>query len=209
LVLKVTLFDMVKAYGVLANQGTRLEPYAVEKIEDRSGRVLSTHMASSYEALSPATAYVVTSMLQSVIDGGTGWSARAWGFSNPAAGKTGTTNDYTDAWFIGFTPHVVCGVWGGFDDRRSMGNSMTGARVALPVWTEFMKAAHVGVAKDVFQVPPGIVTKMICAETGELAGPNCEETLNEVFIQGSEPLRQCHAHARERGIRAFFGPDRT
>ncbi len=86
---EVTLFDMVKAYGVLANQGTRLEPYAVERIEDRSGRVLETHVPSSYEAIPPATAYVVTSMLQSVIDGGTGWAARAWGFDYPAAGKTG------------------------------------------------------------------------------------------------------------------------
>jgi penicillin-binding protein 1A len=207
---EVTLFDMVKAYSVLANQGTRLEPYAVERIEDKSGRVLSKRMASSYEALPPATAYVVTNMLQSVIDGGTGWGARAWGFSHPAAGKTGTTNDCTDAWFVGFTPHVVCGVWGGFDDRRSMGEQMTGAKVALPAWTEFMKVAHVGVPKDVFPAPPGIVTRRVCAETGELAGPECEETLNEVFIQGSEPTRQCRVHVRQRGIGSLlFGPGRT
>ncbi|MFH1690870.1 MAG: PBP1A family penicillin-binding protein [Candidatus Eisenbacteria bacterium] len=206
---EVTLFDMVKAYGVLANQGTRLEPYAVERIEDRSGRVLETHMPSSYEALSPATAFVVTSMLQSVIDSGTGWAARAWGFSHPAAGKTGTTNDCTDAWFIGFTPHVVCGVWGGFDDRRSMGTAMTGARVALPVWTEFMKAAHVNVPKDAFEAPPGVVTRRICAETGELAGSNCEETLEEVFIQGTEPGRQCRVHSQDRGHRRVFAPTRT
>lgn len=206
---EVTLFDMVKAYGVLANQGTRLEPYAVERIEDRSGRVLETHMPSSYEAVSPATAFVVTSMLQSVIDSGTGWAARARGFSHPAAGKTGTTNDCTDAWFIGFTPHVVCGVWGGFDDRRSMGRAMTGARVALPVWTEFMKAAHVDVPKDDFEMPPGVVTRKICAETGELAGDNCEETLWEVFIQGTEPGRQCRMHSQDRGRRRVFAPQRS
>jgi penicillin-binding protein 1A len=205
---EVTLFDMVKAYGVLANQGTRLEPYAVERIEDRNGRVLTTHMASSYEAISPATAYVVTSMLESVINSGTGWAARAWGFGHPAAGKTGTTNDCTDAWFVGFTPNVVCGVWGGFDDRRSIGNKMTGAKVALPVWTEFMKAAHVDLPKTAFEAPPGVVTRRICARTGELAGSDCEETLNEVFIQGSEPVRQCRAHSPDRRSRRAFGPER-
>jgi penicillin-binding protein 1A len=199
---EVTLLDMVKAYGVLANQGTRLEPYAVERIEDRSGRVLTTHMASSYEAIPPATAYVVTSMLESVINSGTGYSARAWGFSHPAAGKTGTTNDYTDAWFVGFTPRIVCGVWGGFDDRSSMGEQMTGAKVALPVWTEFMKAAHVGLPEVGFEAPPGVVSRRVCAGTGELAGPDCEETLDEVFIQGTEPGRQCRKHApQRRGIR--------
>ncbi len=203
---EVTLFDMVKAYAVLANQGTRLEPYAVERIEDRNGRVLRTHMASSYEAISPATAFVVTSMLESVINSGTGWAARAWGFNHPAAGKTGTTNDCTDTWFVGFTPTVVCGVWGGFDDRRSIGEKMTGAKVALPVWTEFMKAAHVGVPKNAFEAPPGVVTRRICAETGELAGSDCEETLEEVFTQGTEPVRQCRAHSRGRGRYRVFGP---
>jgi penicillin-binding protein 1A len=206
---EVTLLDMVKAYGVLANQGTRLEPYAVERIEDRSGRVLATHMASSYEALSPATAYVVTNMMESVINSGTGWAARARGFDYPAAGKTGTTNDCTDAWFVGFTPNIVCGVWGGFDDRRSLGDRMTGAKVALPVWTEFMKAAHVGLAKDAFEPPPGVVTKRVCAVTGELASELCEETLLEVFIQGNEPVRQCHVHSSVRRGRRVFAPDRT
>lgn len=163
-------------------------------------------MASSYEAISPATAFVVTSMLESVINSGTGWAARAWGFSHPAAGKTGTTNDCTDAWFVGFTPTVVCGVWGGFDDRRSIGEKMTGAKVALPVWTEFMKAAHVGVPRNAFEAPPGVVTRRICAETGELAGSDCEETLEEIFIQGSEPVRQCRAHSRGRGSYRVFGP---
>jgi penicillin-binding protein 1A len=192
---EVTLLDMVKAYGVLANQGTRLEPYSIERIEDRNGRVLEKHVGSSYEALSPATAYVVTNMMESVINGGTGWAARSWGFQHPAAGKTGTTNDCTDAWFVGFTPHLVCGVWGGFDDRSSLGKKMTGARVALPVWTEFMKAAHVGIPKDPFEPPPGVVTRTICADSGALAGPNCPQTMSEVFVQGTEPVRQCSIHA--------------
>lgn len=202
---EVRLIDMVRAYAVLANQGIMLEPYAVERIEDRNGRVLEMHSAVSTEAISPQTAYVVTNMLESVIDSGTGWAARAWGFQYPAAGKTGTTNDYTDAWFVGFTPHVVCGVWVGFDDRSSLGKNMTGARVALPVWTEYMKAAHVGLPKDRFPVPPGIVLRKICAASGELATSNCPDVIEEVFIEGTEPLRSCTVHGVTAGRRRLGG----
>ncbi|MBD3368253.1 MAG: PBP1A family penicillin-binding protein [Candidatus Eisenbacteria bacterium] len=194
---EVLLIDMVRAYGVLANQGVRLEPYAIERIEDRSGNVLETHAVRSREVLSAQTAYVVTSMMESVINSGTGWAARAWGFRHPAAGKTGTTNDCTDAWFVGFTPNVICGVWGGFDDRSSMGPKMTGARVALPVWTEFMKTAHAGLPREPFEPPPGIVTRTICTKTGALATEDCPETLEEVFPQGAEPVRHCERHAPE------------
>jgi len=191
---EVRLIDMVKAYGVLANQGIRLEPYAVERIEDRSGRVLEEHEGRSREVVSPQTAYVVSSMLESVIQSGTGWAARGLGFAHPAAGKTGTTNDCTDAWFVGFTPHIACGVWVGFDDRRSLGERMTGARVALPIWTEFMKGAHANLPKEPFRRPAGIVTRRVCAQTGELATDSCTETIEEVFIQGAEPVRRCHLH---------------
>jgi len=203
---EVRLIDMVRAYGVLANQGVRVEPYAVERIEDRFGRVLEEHTGTSAEVISPQTAYVVTSMLESVIQSGTGWAARARGFQHPAAGKTGTTNDYADAWFIGFTPHIICGVWGGFDERIPLGEKMTGARVALPVWTEFMKAAHANLPKEPFEMPPGIVRKRVCAESGELATEHCEETVEEVFIQGTEPLRHCTIHAP--GARRREEPER-
>jgi penicillin-binding protein 1A len=205
---EVTLMDMVKAYGVLANQGARLEPYAIERIEDRSGRVLEKHSSVSTQAIPPATAYVVTSMLESVIDSGTGWGARARGFRHPAAGKTGTTNDCTDAWFTGFTPRIVCGVWGGFDDRRSLGDKMTGARVALPVWTEFMKVAHADLPREAFEMPPGVITRRVCADSGELAGPDCPEIIEEVFTQGTEPSRQCAMHSRRRTGPRPFGPER-
>lgn len=195
---EVKLIDLVKAYGVLANQGIQLEPYAIERIEDRTGRILEQHAGMSHEVLSPQTAYVVTSMLESVLKSrGTGWAARAWGFQHPAAGKTGTTNDFADAWFIGFTPHVICGVWGGFHERQSLGNNMSGARVALPVWTEFMKAAHEDLPKKEFDVPPGVVTRKVCAATGELATEYCPDVIEDVFIQGTEPSRHCTAHGPE------------
>ncbi len=196
---EVKLIDMVKAYGVLANQGIRLEPYGIERIEDRNGRVLEMHSTVSHEVLSPQTAYVVTNMLESVLsNGGTGWAARAWGFDRPAAGKTGTTNDCTDAWFVGFTPRIACGVWGGFDDRQPLGLKMTGARVALPVWTEFMKAAHENLPREQFAVPPGIVRRAVCEKTGLLATEGCPEVVEEVFIQGNEPTRTCDLHGTGR-----------
>jgi penicillin-binding protein 1A len=196
---EVRLLDMVRAYAVLANQGILLEPYAVERIEDRNGRVLEMHSAVSREVIPAQTAYVVTNMLSSVLDSGTGWAARAWGFQHPAAGKTGTTNDYTDAWFVGFTPRIACGVWVGFDDRHTLGSKMTGARVALPAWTEFMKAAHADLPKEPFPVPPGIVTRRICAASGELATTNCPDVIEEVFIEGTEPLRSCTVHGITAG----------
>ncbi len=192
---EVTLWDMVKAYSVLANQGVRLEPYGIERVEDRSGRILEEHSRLSQAVLAPETAYVVTNMMESVMTDGTGWGARARGFQHPAAGKTGTTNDYADAWFIGFTPKIVCGVWTGYDERKTLGPRMSGARVALPIWTEFMKAAHVGVAREPFPRPPGVTTRLICSRTGLLATEDCPDVLNEVFVQGSEPVRHCGMHS--------------
>ena len=192
---EVTLWDMVKAYSVLANQGVRLEPYGIERIEDRTGRILEEHSRLSQAVLAPETAYVVTNMMESVISSGTGWGARARGFQHPAAGKTGTTNDYADAWFIGFTPKVVCGVWTGYDERKTLGPRMSGARVALPIWTEFMKAAHVGVAREPFPRPPGVTTRLICSRTGLLATEDCPDVISEVFVQGTEPVRHCQLHS--------------
>jgi penicillin-binding protein 1A len=191
---EVKLIDMVEAYATLANQGIRMAPYAIERIEDQNGRVLEKHETRSREVLSPETAYVVTNMLESVLVNGTGWAARAWGFDHPAAGKTGTTNDCTDAWFIGYTPRVVCGAWVGFDDRRTLGNGMTGAVAALPIWTEFMKAAHAGLPREPFRRPAGVVVRRICATTGALAAPKCPEVLDEVFVEGTEPVRECPLH---------------
>ncbi len=192
---EVTLIDMVTAYGVLANQGVKLEPYAIERVEDRSGRILEQHTGMSRMVVPPETAYIVTNMMESVLSSGTGWAARARGFQHPAAGKTGTTNDCADAWFIGFTPKIVCGVWTGYDERKPIGRSMTGSRVALPIWAEFMKAAHVGLPKTPFERPPGIVTRTICTETGLLATDDCPSIMEEVFVQGMEPVRHCKQHS--------------
>jgi membrane carboxypeptidase/penicillin-binding protein len=136
----------------------------------------------------------MTSMLQSVMDHGTGYPARARGFTIPAAGKTGTMDEYMDAWFVGYVPSLVCGVWMGYDEKRRIGYGMTGARAALPAWTEFMVGATRGRAAEEFPLPAGTMTQEVCAETGMLATTHCPNVTSEMFAEGSEPSESCHAH---------------
>jgi penicillin-binding protein 1A len=190
----VTLLEMTSAYGVIANQGIRVEPISVLRVVDRDGNLMEENFPSSETVLRPQTAFIMTSLMESVLDQGTATSARARGFTRQAAGKTGTTNDYTDAWFIGFTPGVVCGVWVGFDQKRTIVPGATGASFALPAWTEFMKEATAGQAVESFAVPEGIATRTICAQSGLLATEFCPHVRNEVFIQGTEPTESCDLH---------------
>ena len=113
------------------------------------------------------------------------------GFAEPAAGKTGTTDDYTDGWFIGYTPELVVGVWTGFDEKVSMGRNMTGARVSLPTWTEVMKAYYREHHGEVFVKPEGIIHRVICEDSGLLSTSHCTRVRREVFMEGSEPRRHC------------------
>jgi penicillin-binding protein 1A len=180
---------------VLPNRGTRVDPMLFTRITDRSGAALEeSRTYSEPGALSPQTAYVATSMLESVLNGGTAYAARAQGFTRPAAGKTGTTNDYTDAWFIGFTPDLVCGVWVGFDQKKTISRGATGAGFALPIWIEFMKRATAGAPVANFAVPGNISYLTICAETGLLATPACPHPRKECYITGSAPARTCDLH---------------
>jgi membrane carboxypeptidase/penicillin-binding protein len=139
------------------------------------------------------TAFLVTSMLRSVLDEGTGAAARGLGFAAEAAGKTGTTNDLRDAWFAGYTPDLLCVVWVGYDDNTPI--NLSGARAALPIWVEFMKAAVAGVKQRPFDVPAeNVIFVDIDKETGLLAGPNCPKRRSEAFIVGTEPTEVCRAH---------------
>ena len=130
---------------------------------------------------------MMTSMLQSVVDHGTGYPARARGFLNPAAGKTGTMDEYMDAWFVGYTPSMVAGTWVGYDEKRPIGQGMTGARAALPAWTDFMIGATRGRPVEDFPMPAGTTTREVCAETGMLATDACPNVTTEIFTEGSEP----------------------
>lgn len=191
---EVSLLDMAAAYGCLANQGRRVVPYLVERVVDRSGRVLEEHRPMSQEVLSPQTAYVTLSMMRSVLDAGTATTIRKRGFNRPAAGKTGTTDHHTDCWFIGFTPELVCGVWVGYDEKRTVYRGATGGGVAAPIWADFMIEACQDLPVVDFPIPEGVVWRRVCAETGRLATPACPKTREDVFVLRPEPTQECEYH---------------
>ncbi len=191
---EVTLLEIASAYGVFANNGVRNDPLFILKVEDRNGNVLEKNVPRPTEVLSQQTAAVMTSMLESVVDHGTGYPARERGLTIPAAGKTGTMDDYMDAWFVGYVPSLVCGVWVGYDQKKTIGPGMTGARAALPAWTDFMIGATRGRPVEDFPMPLGTVTRQVCAETGMLATDACPDVTTEMFAEGSEPTEYCSAH---------------
>ena len=151
---EMTLLDVTTLYGVFANQGIFTEPMFIASIVDRFGTIKEKQLLSAQRVMSPEVAYTVTSMLESVVQHGTGRQVRA--LERPAAGKTGTTNDFHDAWFIGYTPEIVAGVWVGFDNQASLGRRESGGRVAAPIWLSFMKEALEGQPVTDFPIPPGI-----------------------------------------------------
>jgi penicillin-binding protein 1A len=188
---EVNLLELTSAYGTLAAGGIRAEPLFVKQVVDRNGKLLEENAVYREEALNPQTSYMITNMLESVINEGTGVGARLMQFSEPVAGKTGTTDDYTDGWFVGYTPELVVGVWAGFDQKKSMGPSMTGARTSLPLWTDIMKAYYQDGHGDPFVVPEGIVYRVVCEQSGALSTSKCTHVRREMFIEGSEPRGHC------------------
>jgi penicillin-binding protein 1B len=191
---EATPFEMATAYNVLANGGLKVEPVAVLGVTDEKGQTLEQHNPQPpARVVHEETAFLVTSMLRSVLDEGTGAAARGLGFSAEAAGKTGTTNDLRDAWFAGYTPDLLCVVWVGYDDNTPI--NLSGARAALPIWVEFMKAAVSGMKPRPFDVPAeNVIFVDIDKDTGLLAGPECTRRRSEAFIAGTEPTEICHAH---------------
>ena len=181
----VSLLELVQAYSVFANRGERVAPIFVTRIVDRDGRVLEEAEDRREPVISPATAYIVTSLLESVVQEGTGQRVKALG--RPVAGKTGTTDDLHDAWFMGYTPGFTTGVWVGFDDETPLGDGETGARAASPIWLGFMQTLLQDRPVEVFTVPEGVVFAKIDAETGLLAIAESRETRFECFKEGTEP----------------------
>jgi penicillin-binding protein 1A len=188
---EVSLLELTSAYAALAAGGIRAEPLFVKRVYDRDGKLLEENSVYREEAMSPQTTYVITSMLETALSEGTGKATRLMGFMEPAAGKTGTTNDCTDAWYVGYTPELAVGVWSGFDLKKTMGAKMTGARVSLPTWTSVMKTHYRDHHGEPFVEPEGIVHRTVCEETGLLVGPRCERARREVFVEGTEPKHQC------------------
>jgi penicillin-binding protein 1A len=194
----VTPLELVSAYSSLAGRGLRADPIAIKRIIDRHGNVIEENSPRRDVVLSEETAYVITTLMESVINRGTGGSARwKYGFTAPAAGKTGTTNEFTDAWFLGFTPKIAAGVWVGLNDPGlSLGKGQSGSVVALPVWAKFMKAAYdsLGWKWERFEMPTGVVEVEICEESLSLATDYCPKTYKEVFFRKNQPRNICPIH---------------
>jgi penicillin-binding protein 1A len=189
----LTLAELTAAYAVFADHGIKQGPVSIMSITDSSGQILYMNDTLPEQVMKPEMAYLITYLLKGVIEQGTGWKARDLG--RPAAGKTGTTNDYRDAWFIGYTPNLVAGVWVGYDDHESIGPKKTGARAALPIWLEFMKKATANHPAEDFSLPDGVIFKQIEPKTGLLSTDKCQPSIREAYLPGTEPRRYCDESA--------------
>jgi 1A family penicillin-binding protein len=213
---EVTLQSMTAAYAAFANKGFVPQPMLIRRVEEQDGRLLYTAQEASTRAISETTAFLMSTMMADVINAGTGNRARQLGFTLPAAGKTGTTNDYHDAWFVGYTPRLVTGVWVGFDQPRTILASGFASEVAVPVWAKFMKAATSGDKPEWFVPPSGISTANVCRVSGKLASEGCQDVevvgrdgqlehrsmiYTEYFSRGTQPTNYCDLHPK-RGIMA-------
>ena len=181
----VSLLEIVQAYSIFANQGFAVQPAFITKIEDRHGNILEEMSPVRRKVIDASTAYIMTSLMEGVVKFGTGKRVRALG--RPVAGKTGTTNNLYDAWFVGYTPRFITGVWVGYDRERPLGRGETGSRAASPIWLGYMKRVLEKEPVRVFQVPEGIVFAKIDAKTGKLPIPESNKTIFECFKEGTAP----------------------
>jgi penicillin-binding protein 1A len=183
---EATLTEMTSAYSAFPNQGVRMQPYSILKVADREGNLLEENHPEPKDAIRSDTAYVMTSLLRGVVQRGT--AAKAASLNWPLGGKTGTTDDYTDAWFIGFDPDITLGVWVGLDQKKPIGHNQTGAEAALPIWMDIMKA-WIGDRKEAptFEAPGNIVFVSIDKGSGEIADAGSPGVISEAFIAGTQP----------------------
>jgi len=200
---------MTRAYAVFANGGVRVEPHRVRNVVDREGRPVFVAQRRSEQVMDADVAYLMTRMLNNVIEytfvengilmGGSGRRARglAREIGMPLAGKTGTTNAYSDAWFLGFSPYHTIGVWVGNDTKKPIGPGREGANTALPIWMDVMRAASEGLEKKEFEQPVGVVLRTVDARTGLLSSNVCGPSIVVAFTEGTDPTRVCsEAEAR-------------
>jgi len=188
---EVSPIEMTSAFSVFPNAGVWVEPHLLRSVADANGRTLEEARPASREAMSPASAALLTHLLRGVIESGTAQKAKELG--RDVAGKTGTTNDYTDAWFVGFSPSLCVGVWVGLDRKESLGKDETGAHAALPIWMAIMQKALEGHEPESFPAPAGVSLVPVDRRTGLRSGPACppEEILQEAFLEGTDVLEEC------------------
>ncbi|GAC1514150.1 MAG: PBP1A family penicillin-binding protein [Gemmatimonadaceae bacterium] len=195
--LEVTPLELVDAYAPFANGGWRVRPRLVSRIEGGDGTSLWSSASQPVAVMDPRDAFQITSMLRTVVDYGTGHAVRDGGVTGPVAGKTGTTNNGSDVWFVGYTPTLVAGFWFGYDTPHSLGISAAGGRLAAPAWADFYLGGwrEPLLAPGQGWTPPsGMMMRIIDAETGELAGEWCPTTQREWFKPGTEPMTPCRLH---------------
>ncbi len=194
----VTPLELTSAYTVFSNLGLRASPWFITKVEDRDGNVLEQGGSEMVRSLSEDTSFIMQNLLKGVVLSGTGWRARAVG--RPSGGKTGTTNDMIDAWYMGFTPKMVTGVWVGFDEEAPLGVHETGSRAAAPIWVDFMKNALKGQQTQPFPPPPpGIEMVKVEPKSGLLAGPGVDKFIYEAFKIGTAPREYAKIPGRQGG----------
>jgi membrane carboxypeptidase/penicillin-binding protein len=206
---EVTLISLTSAYGAFADEGLVHTPVLIRRVEDSDGKVLYQDPGKAQRAVSESTAFLMSSMLSDVINAGTAYKARQTGFVLPAAGKTGTTNDYVDAWFVGFTPHLVTGVWVGFDQPKTIVSNGYAGELAVPIWAGFMKTATKGDKPEWFEKPSNVIGVTVCRVSGKLPNAGCAsvQTVDEYgdvqtksmlytdyFVKGTQPTTACPVH---------------
>jgi 1A family penicillin-binding protein len=201
---EVTLLELTSAYSAFANYGVAAAPVMLRRVEDRAGKLLWQTRVSTHRAVSNETAFLMSSMLGDVVQRGTASVARTLGFKLPAAGKTGTTDDFRDVWFVGYTPHLVAGVWFGFDVPTKIMNEGFAATVAVPAWATFMKRATADSKPDWFKAPAGVRRVTLCRLSGQLATDECKlqgEVYDEYVVTGT--VKPCTAHVPQAPATPF------
>jgi len=189
---EVTPLELATAFATIANSGRRTEPLIVSEVTDLEGATIERRLPATRQAVSPQAAFLLNDVLLGVMSRGTGASAAQWGFGGIAAGKTGTTDDTRDAWFVGYTPEMLALVWVGYDDNAKTG--LTGASGALPIWVDFTRRSGYDRVTGSFREPPGIVRAIIDPQSGGLADENCPSSRVELFPEGTEPREACDLH---------------
>jgi 1A family penicillin-binding protein len=205
----VTLLSLTAAYGAFADKGIVHTPVLIRRVEDNDGKVLFQNPNKAQQAVSESTAFLMSSMLADVVNAGTAYKARQSGFTLPAAGKTGTTNDYVDAWFVGYTPHLVTGVWVGFDQPQTIVANGYGGDLSVPIWASFMKTATKGDKPDWIDRPSNVVGVNVCRLSGMLPNEGCDHVdvvnddgtietksmiYTDYFVRGTQPTTLCPLH---------------
>jgi penicillin-binding protein 1A len=196
----LSLYELTNAYATFANQGRIFKPTFIKKILDRDGNLIEENPPLFYpkesseeeQVLAPQTAYLMTYLLEGVVQHGTGWKAKA--LKRPVAAKTGTTDEFIDAWFIGYTPEFITGVWVGFDDEISLGENETGSRTASPIWVAFMSKVLQDKPVQDFPIPEGVEFAKIDPRTGQSGAGR--ETILECFKEGTGPVQEVKTHLK-------------